>query len=38
MKFNPETDNDYLPVQAFLEKPVQPKILIEKVRSLLGMT
>jgi len=38
MKFNPETDNDYLPVQAFLEKPVQPKILIEKVRSLLSMS
>jgi CheY-like chemotaxis protein len=36
MKFNPETDNEYLPVQAFLEKPVQPKLLIEKVRALLG--
>jgi CheY-like chemotaxis protein len=36
MKFNPETDNEYLPVQAFLEKPVQPKLLIEKVRALLS--
>jgi CheY-like chemotaxis protein len=36
MKFNPETDNEYLPVEAFLEKPVQPKILIEKVKALLG--
>ncbi len=36
MKFNPETDNEFLPVEAFLEKPVQPKMLIEKVRSLLS--
>ncbi len=36
MKFNPETDNEYLPVEAFLEKPVQPKMLIEKVKALLG--
>jgi CheY-like chemotaxis protein len=37
MKFNPETDNEFLPVQAFLEKPVQPKMLIEKVKTLLNM-
>jgi len=37
MKFNPETDDAFLPVQAFLEKPVQPKMLIEKVKMLLNM-
>ncbi len=37
MKFNPDKDNEFLPVDAFLEKPVQPKILIEKVRKLLNM-
>ncbi len=37
MKFNPETDNEFLPVQAFLEKPVQPKMLIEKVKTLLNL-
>ena len=37
MKFSPESDGAYLPVQAFLEKPVQPKLLIEKVKMLLAM-
>jgi CheY-like chemotaxis protein len=37
MKFSPETDGAYLPVEAFLEKPVQPKMLIEKVKALLAM-
>jgi CheY-like chemotaxis protein len=37
MKFSPETDGAYLPVEAFLEKPVQPKMLIEKVKTLLAM-
>jgi CheY-like chemotaxis protein len=37
MKFSPETDGAYLPVEAFLEKPVQPKMLIEKVKALLNM-
>ncbi len=37
MKFSPETDGAYLPVDAFLEKPVQPKMLIEKVKTLLAM-
>jgi len=36
MKFSPETDGAYLPVEAFLEKPVQPKMLIEKVKALLA--
>jgi CheY-like chemotaxis protein len=37
MKFSPETDGAYLPVEAFLEKPVQPKLLVEKVKTLLAM-
>jgi CheY-like chemotaxis protein len=37
MKFSPETDGAYLPVEAFLEKPVQPKMLLEKVKKLLAM-
>jgi CheY-like chemotaxis protein len=36
MKFDPSTDSDYLPVDEFLEKPVQPAVLLEKVRALLG--
>jgi CheY-like chemotaxis protein len=35
MKFDLTTDGDYLPVDDFLEKPVQPKVLLEKVRTLL---
>ena len=34
-KFSPETDEEYLPVQGFLEKPVQPKVLLEEVGRLL---
>jgi DNA-binding response OmpR family regulator len=35
-EFSPETDGDYLPVDGFLDKPVQPKELLEKVSELLG--
>ena len=35
MKFSPQTDAEYLPVDAFIEKPVQTPILLEKVRKLL---
>ncbi len=34
LRFAP--DEDYLPVQTFLEKPVQPEILLAKVRELIG--
>jgi DNA-binding response OmpR family regulator len=34
MRFAP--DSDYLPVQEFLEKPVEPDVLLTKVRKLLG--
>jgi len=35
MKFSPQTDAEYLPVDAFIEKPVQTPMLLEKVRKLL---
>jgi CheY-like chemotaxis protein len=35
MKFSPQTDGDYLPVDDFVEKPIQSQILLEKVRKLL---
>ncbi len=34
--FNKNRDEDFLPVNEFLEKPVEPKILIDKVRENLG--
>ncbi len=34
-KFSPETDGDFLPVDGFLEKPIQPKLLLERVAALL---
>jgi CheY-like chemotaxis protein len=35
MKFEPSEDEDYLPVEAFLEKPVEPRALIKRVEELL---
>mgnify|MGYP000005848168 CR=1 FL=1 len=35
MKFAPEQDGDYLPVDEFLEKPVRVDPLLEKIRKLL---
>lgn len=34
LRFAP--DEDYLPVQTFLEKPVEPDVLLAKVREMLG--
>lgn len=34
LRFGPDTD--YLPVQTFLEKPVEPELLLETVRKHLG--
>lgn len=31
LKFSPQTDGEYLPVNEFLDKPVDPKILIDLV-------
>ncbi|MGQ9631372.1 MAG: response regulator [bacterium] len=34
-KFSPETDEDFLPVDDYVEKPIQPKDLLAKVRKLI---
>lgn len=34
--FDRNRDQDYLPVNEFLEKPVEPKVLLDKVRENLG--
>lgn len=34
--FNKEKDSDFLPVQEFLEKPIDPDLLIETVKKNLG--
>ncbi|MBI5892401.1 MAG: response regulator [Deltaproteobacteria bacterium] len=34
--FHPETDEEYLPVDDFVEKPIKPKELLSKVEKLLG--
>ena len=36
MKFSPEQDGDYLPVDEFLEKPVRVDSLLEKIKKLLN--
>jgi len=38
MKFDIAADSDYLPVEEFLEKPVQPKELLAKIQDLLAKT
>ncbi len=35
-KFGAETDGDYLPVDGFMEKPLEPKALLAKTAELLG--
>ncbi|RMH62835.1 MAG: response regulator [Calditrichaeota bacterium] len=34
--FDPEKDEDFLPVQEFIEKPVNPAALVDKVKAHLG--
>ena len=34
MKFSPKTDEDYLPVDEFMEKPIRLEALLEKVTKL----
>lgn len=36
MSFDPKKDKEFLPVSDFVEKPIAPKVLIEKVRELIG--
>lgn len=33
-EFSPQTDKDFMPVEVFLEKPVDPKRLVQAVRDL----
>lgn len=37
-RFHPETDEEYLPVNDFVEKPIKPKDLLDKVEKLLKKT
>ena len=34
-EFDPASDGDYLPVDAYMEKPLEPKALVEKIGALL---
>ena len=34
-KFSPKTDDDYLPVDAFIEKPLEPKAFLSQIAELL---
>ncbi|MEN8208369.1 MAG: response regulator [Candidatus Fermentibacteria bacterium] len=36
MLFDPEKDEDFLPVNEFVEKPIAPRHLIKKVQELIG--
>ena len=35
MKFSTQKDGDFLPVDDFVEKPIRPQVLLEKVKKLL---
>jgi CheY-like chemotaxis protein len=37
MRFDCDTDGEYLPVDAFLEKPVSPKLLLDTAERLLSL-
>jgi CheY-like chemotaxis protein len=36
MKFSPKDDEDYLPVEQFVTKPVEPDELVKRVKQLLA--
>ncbi len=36
-RYSPETDGEYLPVEDFVEKPVEPSELVRRVRNLLAL-
>lgn len=36
IRYSPETDGEYLPVDDFVDKPIQPDDLIDRVEKLLG--
>ncbi len=35
-RYSPETDGEYLPVEDFVEKPLEPSELVQKVKNLLS--
>ncbi len=35
--FSPDTDGEYLPVDCFLDKPLQPEVLFSKINELLSL-
>jgi hypothetical protein len=35
MKFSTQKDGDFLPVDDFVEKPIRPQVLLEKVKKLI---
>ena len=37
-KFSPEDDEDYLPVEEFVTKPVEPEELVQRVKALIDKT
>jgi len=36
MKFSTKTDGDFLPVDDFVEKPIRPQVLLEKLKKMLN--
>lgn len=36
LRFSPEKDEDFLPVEAFVTKPIEPSDLVERVNSMLA--
>jgi len=37
LRFSPDTDEEYLPVEEFIEKPIDPKRLLERIEKLLKL-
>ncbi len=36
MKFSPKADGDFLPVDDFVEKPIRPQVLLDKVKKMIS--
>ncbi len=36
MKFSTKTDGDFLPVDDFVEKPIRPQVLLEKIKKMVN--
>lgn len=37
LRFNPQKDQEFLPVEGYIEKPIVPKDFLDKVNSLVGV-